>query len=501
MLNLELRFLEASKLTRLSNIIDHENQGWRKLLDELTRDTAMPFEGCRPLPKLNLTLDSINLIEQQTQCNKSPSLALINYWSITGRRRPTVKYLLGYLHLCNLKWAEDFVCKSVLELDSIEQVLTLRKPIVSLAPQKTIASAKRWKPIDQQFKFSGSLVDELVSQLDNIDQFSFDEIYTSTNGFCDKPFNVDDQTGTRIGEGRFSSVYRAKSTIETKPELESQVIAIKLLKSEFDMNYLANELKLMRNIKHEHILELLGISLGKDNENSTGYQYICLVYPHMQNGSLLDCLSLGVPTKKWQHLSWTKRISIAIKAARGINHLHSMASGPIVHRDIKTANILIDQNIEPKVGDFTLVYQLKDRLDTATQTYHPVIGTSVYMAPEAFRGLISTKSDAFSFGIVLLELLTGMKPFDDNLDEDLFSFVTEKLTDIEDELDPNEPEKLERKRDLFLSTILDKKAGSWDLASAKLVFKLALQATESRKKDRLEVVNILTALESIPMSD
>ncbi|CAG2066561.1 unnamed protein product, partial [Timema podura] len=113
-------------------------------------------------------------------------------------------------------------------------------------------------------------------------------------------------------------------------------------------------------------------------------------------------------------LPWQLRLQIALGTSRGILHLHTAYEKPLIHRDIKSANILLDQDLQPKLGDFGLV-----RLGSSGQQSQSVamtttvFGTSAYMAPEAFRGDVSVKLDTFSFGVVLLELLTGLPPYDE----------------------------------------------------------------------------------------
>ena len=491
LLNLELRHVESSHLTKIALIIDR-TKAWTKLLEELTRPDFRHYDGNKPLASLDLSLDSINLIEQQLYCGKSPTLALLNHWSITGRRRPTVKSLLICLHISNLKWAEKYLCQSVLSVESIDQVL-LAKP---LTPREEFGYS-----IDKAYKFQG--LGDLVKGLKAVcPRYSFKMIYESTNGFCHEPYNLERPSGAKIGEGRFSSVFRARSHIESLPKVQDQqIVAAKLLKSECNEKYLINEINLMAEINHENIIKLLGISLGVSTDMVASY--ICLVYKYMENGSLLDCLSFGLPTEKMRHLKWEERTRIAFKVATGISHLHSFHGGPIIHRDIKTANIFIDSDLEPKIGDFTLIRQLDSLRTAQTQFSQNIIGTSVYMPPEAFRGDISVKFDTFSFGIVLLELLTGLKPFNEELDEDLFTFINEKMSDIDDELGSEEPwvaqpstSRLAEARDGFLEGILDKKAGRWNFECAKVLFELSLLATETRKKNRPEVSSTLPRLEA-----
>lgn len=505
LLNMELRHIEVSKIIKLSTIID-KGEVWRKLLEELTKKQARSFDGNRPCPRLDLTTENINLIEQQMSCGKSSGLALLKHWSITGRRRPTVRTLIGYLNVCNLKWAEEYVYESILGLQKmVPSIQHANQAMLQIAPPKP-----QVREIDPAFKFDS--LDKLIDKLNKqCTRYNFSEIYSSSNGFCDKPFDLNSMIGTKIGEGRFSSVYRCKTQSlpsEDDDYSEPDTVAAKLLKSECNMDYLANEINLMSRISHPNLVQLLGVSFGKEcdfnpdkklDEGSSKYEYICLVYPFLQNGSLLDCIGSGLISQNMRFLSWRERLNIALKTARAIDYLHSSSSSPLIHRDIKTANIFIDEKVEPKLGDFTLLVELKNAFHSETDIMQSsIIGTSVYMAPETFQGDVSSKSDAFSFGIVLLELITGLRPCDENLDEDLFSHVNERLSDIEDELgsNPND-EKVIQARNEFLIEILDQKAGEWDFSIVSQLFEISQRLTESRKANRANVKDLIDKLEKI----
>lgn len=487
LLNTELRHIEASKLNKLSVIID-ESRDCSKLLDALTRSNRLLGQDSNQ--SLRLTSGAISLIKQQIYCGKSPTLALLNHWAITGRRRPTVVTLLNRLRECNLKRAEDYVCQAVLGLVPTDSP----RPSISLR-------IDRQKPrfdVEDCYRF-----DDLTEVVENLhpdcSKYSFELIYESTNGFCHKPFDLKTMSGSKVGEGRFSSVFRAKTHLERETgdhQSESRVFAAKLLKSECNMKLLSNEVDLTLKVKHPNVLKFFGVAIGCQ-ENDERPHFICLIYELMLNGSLLSCLNEGVPTENMRFLSWRERVGMAVKIARGISYLHSSLADPIIHRDIKTANIFIDHDLEPKIGDFTLVRQL---VSNETQFSQNIIGTSVYMPPEAFRGDISTKFDTFSFGIVLLELLTGLKPFQEDASEDLFTYITGRLSDIEENLsESNEASEasIEDARDEFLNEILDRRAGDWSFYCSKKLFYLALKATETRKKDRPELVSILSDMDPL----
>lgn len=473
-LDVEIRHLR-SKLDRLANIIDSSG-GCDILIDRLSVPQDVP-EQYRIDP-LRLSLESIDLIKQQVRYQKSPTLTLLEHLSITGRRRLTVRSLLYHLELCNLKWAANYVRQTLLGVN-IDTGMAIEQP-----PQ---AQNETGFQIEEQYNFKD--IEEIVSKFeDRYNMFDFELIYESTCGFCHQLFDPTTKEGTRVGDGRFSTVFRATTHLE--PDGRSQIIAAKLLKSESDRNYLTTEIELAMKLKHENILELYGLSIRHERGNRG---YICLIYPYMQNGSLLRCLSDGLQCMSMRYLDSSERFKISIGIAAGIAYLQSYETGPIIHRDIKSANILIDIDLSPKIGDFTLLRQLQAHPNGDTQYSQNVIGTSVYMPPEAFQGKISPKFDVFSFGVVMFELLTGLKPFNEEDETDLLTFVFEKISDLDDIMDSDDANN-ELKKDTLISDLLDQRAGDWNFDHAKGMFNLALKAAAHRKKKRPEMEEILTNL-------
>lgn len=510
-LNTELRHIPPSKIGKLSAIIDN-SRDYDRLLEELARPESRLLLDGKSIVSIKLSV-AVNLIKDQVHCGKSPTMALLNHWAITGRRRPTVLTLLAFLKLCNMKRAENYVLQDILGLEPEQQnteLIQIRQqkpvPAIQFLPDHTVE-------IEETYRFYD--LNNLVEKLSpRCDRYSFDLIYESTNKFCHQPHDFRTKTGAKIGEGRFSSVYRASTRLLTsnddQSEDASQVVAAKLLKSECNKTYIVNEINLTVKVDHENVLKFLGISLGESHVDKQ-LAYICLIYPYMENGSLLECLATGLPSRELRFLDWPERVMISMKVARGISYLHTFKEGPIIHRDIKTANILLDCNLEPKLGDFTIVRQIENTT-MQTQYSQNIIGTSVYMPPEAFRGDISVKFDSFSFGIVLLELLTGMRTFDEEKNEDLLTYISDRLAELEDDfssskLDMNLPESgigladttassFERAKEEFIAEILDKKAGIVERPrECRTIFELAMRATESRKNSRPNIGEILSHLE------
>ncbi|XP_058108493.1 probable protein kinase At2g41970 isoform X2 [Magnolia sinica] len=221
-------------------------------------------------------------------------------------------------------------------------------------------------------------------------------------------------TKALVGEGSFGRVFHA--TLQT-----GEAAAIKKLDAsssqEPDSEFVA-QLSTVSRLKHENFLELLGYCLEADNR--------ILVYQYATRGSLHDVLHgrKGVQgAEPGPVLNWSQRVKIAHGAAKGLEYLHEKVQPSIVHRDIRSSNVLLFDDFAAKIADFNLTNQSPD---TAARLHSTrVLGTFGYHAPEyAMTGQITQKSDVYSFGVVLLELLTGRKPVDHTMPKGQQSLVT-----------------------------------------------------------------------------
>ncbi|KAJ6828959.1 putative serine/threonine-protein kinase PBL21 [Iris pallida] len=154
-------------------------------------------------------------------------------------------------------------------------------------------------------------------------------------------------------------------------------------------------------LRHPNLVNLHGYCAEGDER--------LLVYEYMPQGSVEDHLFDVSPDKK--PLDWNTRVKIALGTARGLTYLHDVANPPVIYRDMKAANILLDNNFNPKLSDFGLAKlgPVGDRTHVSTR----VMGTYGYCAPDYARsGKLTLKSDVYSFGVLLLELITGRRTFD-----------------------------------------------------------------------------------------
>ncbi|KAJ6806180.1 pto-interacting protein 1-like isoform X2 [Iris pallida] len=225
---------------------------------------------------------------------------------------------------------------------------------------------------------------------------------------------ITENFGTKalIGEGSYGRVYygvlrNGKATAIKKLDASKQP----------DQEFQA-QVSMVSRLKNENVVELLGYCID-GNLRLLAYEFATM-------GSLHDILHGRKGVKGAQPgpvLTWAQRVKIAVGAAKGLEYLHEKAQPHIIHRDIKSSNVLLFDDDVAKVADFDLSNQAPDMAARLHSTR--VLGTFGYHAPEyAMTGQLSSKSDVYSFGVVLLELLTGRKPVDHTLPRGQQSLVT-----------------------------------------------------------------------------
>ncbi|XP_020577017.1 probable leucine-rich repeat receptor-like protein kinase At5g49770 [Phalaenopsis equestris] len=244
--------------------------------------------------------------------------------------------------------------------------------------KKAIEMSNPFATWDASFENSGE-----APQLKGARFFSFEELKKCTNNFPE--INA-------IGSGGYGKVYRGIL-------LDGRMVAIKRSKVGSSQGGLEfkTEIELLSRVHHKNLVDLVGFCFQQGER--------MLVYEYVPNGTLRESLD----GRRGIQLNWMRRLQIALDSARGLAYLHELANPPIIHRDIKSANILLDENLIAKVADFGL-----SKLMTDGEVGHistQVKGTLGYLDPEYYMTQILTeKSDVYSFGVVMLELITGDPP-------------------------------------------------------------------------------------------
>ncbi|KAM7490776.1 hypothetical protein LguiA_033697 [Lonicera macranthoides] len=273
-----------------------------------------------------------------------------------------------------------------------------------------------------------------------------------------------------LGEGGFGTVHKGYVDENLRQGLKAQAVAVKLLDIEGlqgHREWLA-EVVFLGQLRHPNLVKLIGYCC-EDEER-------LLVYEFMPRGSLENHLFKRISTS----LPWGTRLKIATGAAKGLAFLHG-AEKPVIYRDFKTSNILLDSDFNAKLSDFGLATMGPEGSNTHVTTR--VMGTYGYAAPEyVSTGHLTTKSDIYSFGVVLLELLTGRRAMDKTRaksDQNLVDWAKPYLTSSR-----------------RLRCIMDNRlAGQYSVKGSKEMALLALQCVSLNPKDRPKMPAIIETLE------
>ncbi|CAJ0933130.1 unnamed protein product, partial [Mesorhabditis belari] len=303
----------------------------------------------------------------------------------------------------------------------------------------------------------------IFTGLQNTPQVSYSELELATDNFS---------RNNMVGKGGYGVVYRG--------EWKQTKVAVKRLHAgaadrgnQFEKERLRQSLQELRTLakyRHDNILPLYAFSLDGPEP--------CLVYQFMANGSLEDRILCREGTAP---LNWRQKLDIAEGAARGLHFLHTIGRTPIIHGDVKTANILLDKHLEPKLGDFGL--SRDGQVEADVEEKFPLIashikGTLAYLPPEFITSkILSTKLDVYSFGVVLLELAAGLRAYVDTREPHGLAEYCAMLS-----------EKNDRKPNALFVALVDKRTPSInpevDKAFFSRLLRLGLQCSRKERSDR-----------------
>ncbi|KAF0931136.1 hypothetical protein E2562_002494 [Oryza meyeriana var. granulata] len=273
-------------------------------------------------------------------------------------------------------------------------------------------------------------------------KYTIEEIELATDHFAE---------ARKIGEGGYGPVY--------KGHLDHTPVAIKVLRPDAAQgrSQFQQEVEVLSCIRHPNMVLLLGACP----------EYGCLVYEYMANGSLDDCLFRrgGGPVIPWQH-----RFRIAAEIATGLLFLHQTKPEPLVHRDLKPGNILLDRNYVSKISDVGLARLVPPSIaDTVTQCHMTsAAGTFCYIDPEYQQtGMLGVKSDVYSLGVMLLQIVTARPPMG------LTHHVARALEHG------------------ALADLLDPAVQDWPVDEARCLAEISIRCCELRRKDRPDLANVV----------
>ncbi|KAK7363901.1 hypothetical protein VNO77_06061 [Canavalia gladiata] len=305
---------------------------------------------------------------------------------------------------------------------------------------------RRWDTVDSN---SG------VPQLKEARMFSFEELKKYTKNFS----QVND-----IGSGGFGKVYKG-----TLPN--GQVVAIKRAQKESMQGKLEfkAEIELLSRVHHKNLVALVGFCFEQGEQ--------ILIYEFVPNGTLKESLT----GKSGIRLNWTGRLKVALGAARGLAYLHELANPPIIHRDIKSNNILLDERMNAKVADFGLSKSMVDSEKDHVTTQ--VKGTMGYLDPEYYMSQqLTEKSDVYSFGVLMLELISARRPLERG------RYIVKEVKNA-----------LDKTKDLYgLHEIIDSAIGlASTLSGFEKFVDLTMKCVEESGSDRPKMSDVVREIENI----
>nr|XP_020478181.1 interleukin-1 receptor-associated kinase 4 isoform X2 [Monopterus albus] len=450
-----IRNLSYSLRRKLSDFLDPQDR-WKDVIVSIRK----------PGGEMRYPQHHVRRFEGLVAQGRSPTLELLNDWGTTNS---TVGELVDILKSHKLVAAASVLLPVEEATSAGTQQASPAVDTDSALPTRLLGEREAQPPPVSSAVHTQILLESSEAEHTGFSSFLYNDLMEITGNFDDRPMS---DGGSRLGEGGFGTVY--KGLLNGKPVAVKKLnpmddISLDELRVQFNQ-----EIQTLKMLKHENLVNMVGFSCDQ--------QHPCLVYAFMANGSLLDRLACSDDSPP---LCWRQRCLIAEGTARGLEYLHCNHH---VHRDVKSANILLDEKFVAKISDFGLTRASAKRTSTTMMTER-IVGTRAYMAPEALRGEITPKSDVFSFGVVLLEILSGLSPADENREP---QFLMEVRYDIDDD-----------DEELTLEEFVDTKMRDWELSQVQSVYSLACSCLHDRKNRRpaiKQVQSVKAAIEEYSSS-
>eukprot|EP00106_Octopus_bimaculoides_P012994 XP_014780436.1 PREDICTED: interleukin-1 receptor-associated kinase 4-like [Octopus bimaculoides] len=464
-----LRVLPVSVIRHLSNLLD-PNDVWELLLENI----PLHIDQQNSPPRYTAQ-DAQNIQDRSRRSAKSPTRIILEDW---GMQNPRIKHLMKALMDSDLVAAADYVAVDVLKGSSVKQSNCIGE-------NRDIYLGRQISPVSNQN--------------------NFDTPSNKTTNCCEKrimqslPQEHSERRNTSIDNSsrRSSSDVSELPTIEMRSVLHYSVSSL-AQQSSFPVgqpNPFAEAFtkKATENDDTPAVLkQLLNLHIAGNDEAFSKIEYSLLeeITNNFDDCSLSDggrllgsggfgSVYLGIEGK--EHVAVKRLYDTTNDLVKQFEtELNVLKNNKVVHRDIKSANVLLDRDFIPKVGDFATARPGPMGNNTTTVSTAIVMGTSAYQAPEARLHDISAKLDSFGFGVILLELLTSLPAFDMNReDRDLKSHILENFEETD------------------FNGCVDQEAGRWSLALVSSIYQIAMECLQERKKKRVTVGEILPRLEKL----